>query len=401
MSRCPTHPGPPASGPPGAASAAWTLGALLRQYGSALSTGAPQPWAHQKVLTALQTCRTAALGGHVERCSICGFERIAYNSCRNRHCPQCQAVASAAWVAARQADLLPVPYFHVVFTLPHQLNPLLLRNKRILYHLLFTAVAATLQAFGQQNLGGQLGWIAVLHTWDQTLHYHVHLHCLIPGGVLTPDQARWIPIRRHYFLPVKALSQVFRGTFLSGLQQLRQAEQVVWPAAEPGTQIPQQLWQTNWVVYAKPTFARPGAVLEYLGHYTHRVALTNHRLVTVTDDQVTFRYRDRRHGNAVRTMTLPALTLLRRFLLHVVPAGFHRIRQYGWLANRGKQARLSRIRTLLGVQEVPSPVEALTGADRIRVLTGLEVRWCPICQQKTLQIVAQVPPQPWLAGLPP
>ncbi len=285
----------------------------------------------QRVLSAIARCRTAALGGHVEACERCDHHRIAYNSCRNRHCPKCQSLAKAQWLAARQADLLPVPYFHVVFTLPHELAPIAYHNPRVVYALLFRTVAATLQtlAADPRHLGAQLGFLAILHTWSQALLYHPHLHCVVPGGGLAPDGSRWIACRPGFFLPVRVLSRLFRRLFLVALQEAFARQQLHFFADVAHLADPQAfahylapLQRREWVVYAKAPFGGAAQVLDYLARYTHRVAIANARLVAMTPATVTFHYRDSRHHDKRKRMTLSHEEFLRRLLLHVLPAGF-------------------------------------------------------------------------------
>jgi len=312
---------------------------------------------HRKVLSAIERCRTAALGGHIDRCSRCGYRAaISYNSCRNRHCPKCQTHARDKWLAARQRELLPVPYVHVVFTLPHELASLVLHNKKILYDLLFRASAATLLkiAADPKHLGAEIGFLTVLHTWGQNLLHHPHVHCVIPAGGLSPDHARWIHPRYPFFLPVKVLSRVFRGKFVFGLKQAFQKGDLCLPGPlqplkrrETFHAFLRTLFRQDWVVYAKPPFGGPEHVLQYLARYTHRVAISNHRLVTFADGKVTFRWKDYAHGNKSRLMTLSADEFLRRFLLHVLPRGFVRIRFFGFLANRRRATLLPLCRTLI------------------------------------------------------
>ena len=298
---------------------------------------------HLRVLRAIARCRTAALGGHLDRCAACGHRAISFNSCRNRHCPKCQTQARNRWLAARQAELLPVGYHHVVFTLPHELSWLALQNKRVVYDLLFQASAATLLeiAADQKHLGAAIGFLSVLHTWGQNLLHHPHVHCVIPVGGLSPDRAQWVHPRYPFFLPVKVLSRVFRGKFVAGLKEAFRRGRLVFPGdllplandqAFPASLRP--LFRQDWVVYAKPPFGGPEHVLHYLARYTHRVAISNHRLVNVTDDGVTFRWKDYAHGSQVRTMTVSTDEFLRRFSLHVLPKGFVRIRFFGFLAHR-------------------------------------------------------------------
>ena len=300
-------------------------------------------WSHRKVLQAIACCRTAALGGHRDQCPRCGYRAISFNSCRNRHCPKCQSGARDRWIAARQRELLPVPYVHVVFTLPHYLSPLALVNKKVIYELLFRATAETLLevAADPKHLGAQIGLFAVLHTWGQNLLFHPHLHCVIPAGGLAPDHTRWNHPRYPFFLPVGVLSRVFRGKFVVALQRRFQQRQLIFPGSlQPLENEPafraflRPLFRQNWVVYATPPFGGPHHVLGYLGRYTHRVAITNRRLVALQNNQVTFRWKDYAQGNHKRMLTLSAEEFLRRFLLHVLPRGFVRIRSFGLLANR-------------------------------------------------------------------
>lgn len=331
-------------------------------------------------------CRTPALGGHLERCGGCGFERRAYNSCRNRHCPKCQALAKARWLEARSAELLPVGYFHVVFTLPHVLNPLILRNKALLLKMLFDAVGQTLLQFGRNpknGLGGKIGFLAVLHTWDQKLSDHFHLHCLVPAGALSPDGSRWIHARNDFLFPVKALSRVFRGKFVELLRRDFPPE-VLQPL------LP-QLYAKDWVVYSKAPFGGPHKVLDYLGRYTHRVAISNHRIRSVADGKVTFSYRDRADGDSLKAFTLPATEFIRRFLLHSLPRSFMRIRHFGFLANRSKAHDLSLCRRLLGLPpDLPKPQPACA-RELLRRVAGRDLDLCPSCKTGVVAVVAELP----------
>jgi hypothetical protein len=312
---------------------------------------------HRKVLSAIERCRTAALGGHRDQCSRCGYQTaISYNSCRNRHCPKCQTNARNKWLAARQQELLAVPYVHVVFTLPHELAPLALYNKKILYALLFRASAATLLeiAADPKHLGAEIGFLSVLHTWGQNLLLHPHVHCVVPAGGLSPDHERWVHPRYPFFLPVKVLSRVFRGKFVAGLKLAFQKGELCLPGTlrplkrrEAFHAFLRTLFRQDWVVYAKRPFGGPEHVLHYLARYTHRVAISNHRLVMLHDHKVTFRWKDYAHRSKSRLMTLSAEEFLRRFLLHVLPHGFVRIRFSGLLANRRRGSLLPLCRTLL------------------------------------------------------
>ena len=374
------------------------LADVLREYGGAYRRAHPLPRAQLKVMRAVEVCRTAALGGHLEQCDACGFRRPAYNSCRNRHCPKCQSLAKARWLEERQAELLPVAYFHLVFTLPHELNPLALINKRVVCDLLFRAVAEALLEFGRTHLGGKLGVTAVLHTWDQTLLDHFHLHCLVPAGALALDHSRWIPARAQFLFPVRALSLVFRGKFLASLRQARVKDELEFHGRSAALAEPEafndwlrRLGHKSWVVYAKPPFGSPARVLDYLGRYTHRVAISNHRLISVGDDQVTFSYRDRRGGHRPRAMTLGAEEFIRRFLLHVLPDGLQRIRHFGLLANRVKKQDLARCRELLGAATSPPAIRPQSPRELLIAISGIDFTRCPACRRGRMVEVGELP----------
>jgi len=316
-----------------------------------------------KAFRALLNCRTAALGGHLDACPQCGFQAISYNSCRNRHCPKCQAQARERWLAAREQELLDTPYFHVVFTVPHELNLLAQDNPRQFYHLLFTATAATLLeiAADPKHLGAEIGVLSILHTWGQNLLAHPHIHCVIPAGGISRDHSRWVhPRYPGFFLPVRVLSRVFRGKFIAGLKRLYRRKQL--RCAGPSAALADEkqfrrllrgLHRQDWVVYAKPAFGGPRQVLRYLGRYTHRVAISNHRLLSFDGERVTFRWKDYAHGSQTRQMTLAATEFLRRFFLHVLPKGFVRIRHFGFLGNRFRATRVKLCRQFLA--QTPSP----------------------------------------------
>ena len=336
------------------------LADVFRLYAPAYRNSHRLPLAHLKVMRAIETCRTAALGGHIEQCDECGYQRQSYNSCRNRHCPKCQSLCKARWLEDRKADLLPVGYFHMVFTLPHELNPLVLSNKKVLCDLLFKAVSETLLEFGRTNLGGKIGVIAVLHTWDQTLMDHFHIHCLIPAGALSMDKSRWIAARDNFLFPVRALSVVYRGKMLDLLQQAFDQDRLKFVGRCEGLSDRdhfkrgvEKLREKRWVVYAKKPFSDPERVLDYLGRYTHRVAISNNRIIAIEEGKVSFQYRDRKAKNKLRRMTLRAEEFIRRFLLHVLPESFVRIRHYGILANRTKKEELGCCRRLLGDEGQP------------------------------------------------
>ncbi len=346
----------------------------------------------QRALDAIAQCRTAALGATVSRCDHCGEVEVRYHSCRNRHCPKCQTLAKERWLAARTAELLPVPYFHVVFTLPHALNPLAQAQPRLIYTLLFNSAAATLQRFAEDPkwLGAELGVTMILHTWSQTLEQHLHVHCLVSAGGLTAT-GRWRASKPHFLFPVRALSRVFRGKLLSGLSEaqasgaLQRGQAAVQPAAFAA--LLHALRSQDWVVYAKQPFAGPQQVLAYLARYTHRIAISNERLLSDADGLVHFRYRDRRRGNRPRTMTLPREEFLRRFLLHVLPLGFMRIRHFGLFANRTRAAKLAAARAALQ-QQAPEPVAPDTPVDFMRRVRGIDITRCAHCRHGQLHVVA-------------
>jgi hypothetical protein len=355
-----------------------------------------------RVMAAIEACRTPALGGHVEQCADCGFFRNAYNSCRNRHCPKCQGLARAEWLEARQAELLPVPYFHVVFTVPAPVADIAFHNKATVYGILFHAAAEALRdiAGDSRYLGAEIGAIAVLHTWGQALHHHPHLHCIVPGGGLSPDRARWIACPPGFFLPVRVLSRRFRDIFVRQLctafvdGELRFSGTLA-ALADPAAFAVRanELAQIDWVVYAKPPFAGPEQVLGYLGRYTHRVAIANSRLVELADGQVSFTWKDYRQDSRTKVMTLAADEFIRRFLQHTVPAGFHRIRHIGFLANCHRTEKLARCRQLLDVPPAPDeqPVPR-RWQDRLRELTGQDIEVCPCCGGRMLTGRPMPPP---------
>jgi hypothetical protein len=360
----------------------WEVATIFRLYGETYRRVHPVPPAHQKVMRDIEACRTAQLGGHAEHCPTCGFERYAYNSCRNRHCPKCQTFPKVQWVEDRKAELLPVPYFHLVFTVPHDLNPLILAYKRPLLTRLFNAASQTLIQFGHRNLGGQIGCTMVLHTWDQTLGAHFHVHCVVAAGALASNGERWIEADPRFLFPVRALSTVFRGKCCAALAQAGATGAVLLP--EDFAQLRDQLYAKEWVVYAKAPFAGPAHVLDYVGRYTHRVAIANHRLLDVRDGCVRFAYRNRRQGNRVQTMTLDADEFIRRFLLHVLPHGFMRLRHYGFLANRHKASTLRRCRELLGQPSAPLPRRPKSVVQWMQEVTGIDLTQCPHCGARPL-----------------
>jgi hypothetical protein len=363
-------------------------------------------WQHQKVLLAITRCRTAALGGHRDQCSDCGHTAISYNSCRNRHCPRCQGNARLRWLKAREQELLPTRYVHAVFTLPRELAPLALQNKRLIYNLLFHASAETLLEIARdpRHLGAEIGFFSVLHSWNQRLQFHPHVHCVLAAGGLAPDHSRWISAQRSFFLPIGVLSRVFRGKFIAVLKTAFREGTLQFHGdlvrlTEPRTFASwlRLLYRHDWVVYSKRPFGGPEHVLRYLGAYTHRVAISNHRLVALNDGEVTFRWRDSAHGNKKRLMTLDVEEFLRRFLLHLLPRGFVRIRNFGFLANRQRAILLPLCFQLLHRSENITASPASPPTHQPQSLWN-----CPVCggtmhvveRLTAAQLLLRSPPQP-------
>jgi len=356
-------------------------GGFLAQWGRVLS---PQ---QRKAFVAIRDCSTAVLGGHVDQCDKCGHRVISYNSCRNRHCPKCQAASRAKWLAEREAELLPTAYFHVVFTLPQKIGGLAFQNAREVYRILFRSVSETLLtiAADPRHLGAAIGFLAVLHTWGQNLHLHPHLHCVVPGGGLRPDGARWTRCRESFFLPVRVLSRLFRKKFLIYLKKAFRDGQLRFYGEMAGLAKPaafealcREAGKIEWVVYAKPPFGGPVHVLKYLARYTHRVAISNRRLLSMEDGRVTFEWKDYAGGNQTKTLTLDAVEFIRRFLLHVLPDGFVRIRHFGFLANRVRQEKLERCRSLLAA--APALTDTSIIAYRDGMAAEQERTRCPACK---------------------
>ena len=388
---------------------------VFRRYGEAYRQqhGASLSVAQRRVMTAIEVCRTAALGGHLERCDQCGHERNAYNSCRDRHCPKCQGLARAQWIQDRQSELLQVPYFHVVFTVPEQIAAIAYQNKEVVYGILFQATAETLKiiAADPKHLGAEVGFFAVLHTWGQNLQGHPHLHCVVPGGGLSPDGQRWVSCRPDFFLPVRVLGHLFRRLFLELLQKAFDSGKLQFFAALESLRQPEafaelvaRMKACEWVVYAKRPFAGPRQVLDYVGRYTHRVAISNNRLLDMENGQVRFQWKDYRDDGKIKTMTLSADEFIRRFLLHVLPNGFQRIRYYGLLSNRHRKEKLAQCRRLLGMsppaeQTNPSPAEK-DYRDRYEELTCNSLHQCPQCQQGRM-LVVEILPRPLCNSVPP
>jgi len=389
------------SDPEAGTGAAPEVADIFRAYGEAYRATHRLSGQQLRVMQAIETCRTSALGGHMAQCDRCGAQVVRYHSCGNRHCPKCQTLGKLRWVQARLSELLDIPYFHCVLTLPHDLNPLAQGNPQLLYGLLFASAAATLQTFGRDPrwLGGEIGLTLVLHTWGQTLEHHIHVHGIVTGGALAPDGTRWIATKRRDFLfPVKGLAKVFRGKYLAGLQRAYAQNTLRFAGATTPLAHPKAfarfiaaLQQHAWVVYAKPPFAAAAHVVSYLGRSTHRVAISNHRLVAVHKGQVTFRWRDYRHGNSVKVMTLAAGEFIRRFLLHTLPSGLRRIRHYGLLGNRCRAHALPASRTALS-QPPPVPPAPESAPELMRRLTGVDIERCPHCHRGRLAVIATLSP---------
>lgn len=374
---------------------------IFRLYGEDYRKTHKLSFEQLKVIHQIEICRTAALGGHIERCTECGYEQNAYNSCRNRHCPKCQTMAKEKWLSDRKAELLPCGYFHLVFTLPHDLNPIILCNKRVLLDILFQAVNETLQAFArdpQWRLKGQLGFIAVLHTWSQTMMDHFHLHCLIPAGALSFDKNRWLPSRKKFLFKTKSLAKEVRKRYVLKLQAAYNNKEIIFPGntAEIGTpekfaEFLKALKTKKWIMYAKRPFAGPEQVIEYLGRYTHRVAISNHRIVSIDDATVTFTYKDRNDDNKTKIMSLKADEFIRRFLLHILPQRFVKIRYFGFLFHRDKQKNIELIRKLMdAVTVITEKIEETVQQIMLR-LTGVDITLCPHCGKGRMIPVVKIP----------
>jgi hypothetical protein len=365
---------------------------IFRAFGPAYREvhGHEMPLRHLRAMRAIEICRTAEMGGHVDQCDHCGALRISYNSCRNRHCPKCQSLEKERWLEAREKDLLPTSYFHLVFTLPKGIRPLALRNQKVVYNLLFKSGSETLIELGKdsKHLGAEIGFMVLLHTWSQTLIDHPHLHCLVSGGGLSLDGKRWVSSREDFFIPFKVLSSLFRGKFLDGLKKAYEAGELKFPGqieelkdASAFKRFLSDLYHQEWVVYCKPPLKNPEKVMDYLGRYTHRVALSNDRLVKLEGDQVTFRWRDSADNNKIKLLTLEVFEFIRRFLLHVLPDHFVKIRYYGVLSHRSRKGKLLQCKRLLGVVMDHDPKEDPKEAweELLTRLTGIDPRVCPFC----------------------
>jgi hypothetical protein len=378
----------------------WEVADIFRLYGDTYRQSNSLPYEKVKVMHHIEVCRTAELGGHAEQCDQCGFEQIAYNSCRDRHCPKCQCLVKEQWLNDRKAELLPCGYFHLVFTLPHDLNPIILCNKRIALKILFDAVNETLHAFAkdpQWRLEGQLGFIAVLHTWSQTLMDHFHLHCLIPAGALSFSKDRWTPAKDSFLFRIESLAKAFKNRYLQKLKTAYQNEALIFPgntvefASKKGFQkLLTPLLKAKWIAYAKRPFAGPEQVLEYLGRYTHRVAISNNRIFSIDNGKVTFTYRDR-ENNQPREMTVDANEFIRRFLMHVLPRGFMKIRYFGFLAHKNKKQAIPLLRKLINPDaKLPAKTKETVQEMMLRI-TGTDITCCPKCKKGKMTIIKKLP----------
>jgi len=350
-----------------------------------------------KVVSDILNCRTSVLGGHRLQCDHCGHEEYSYNSCRNRHCPKCQFLAQVRWVEARKSELLPVGYFHVVFTVPHELNRIIWANKKIGFQILFKAMSETIKEVGETKLKARLGFTAVLHTWSQTLLDHAHIHAIVPGGGISLDGKKWVSAPRNYFLPCKVLAKVFRGKFLDDLE--KSFPKLKWDSDTADLAYPQEFKKylvaaarKDWIVYAKAPFAGPAQVIEYLGNYTHRIAISNYRIEAVTDREVTFRYKDRADDNKSKLMTLPGPEFCRRFLSHVLPGKFVRIRHFGFLGSRQKKKNIQTARQLLGSKPSIEIIKSEDFKQLLMRIAGVDIDICTRCQSGTLIKVETILP---------
>ena len=376
---------------------------IFRLYGDDFRRSRPVSYEQLKAMRHIERCRTAELGGHISQCNQCGFEKISYNSCRNRHCPKCQTLTKEQWLNDRKAELLPCGYFHLVFTVPHDLNPIIRSNKRITINILFAAVNDTLKAFAKDpkwRLCGQLGFISVLHTWSQTLMDHFHLHCLIPAGALSFTKDRWIPAQNAYLFKITSLAKAFKNSYLKRLKnaylknELIFTEKTVQLQPEPNfNRFIDTVSNTQWIAYAKRPFAGPEQVLEYLGRYTHRVAISNNRILAIDNGRITFTYRDRQSNNQLKTMTLDVHVFIRRFLLHILPDGLSKIRYFGFLAHTNKNKDIPRIRQIIDPNAQLPQKSKETIFDMMLRLTGVDITCCPMCGKGKMTPIKKLPIQ--------
>jgi hypothetical protein len=361
---------------------------IFQQHGQAYLQTHKLPRNVRKAMSAIERCRTGALGSHADTCDECGYSRISYNSCRNRHCPKCQTLTKEKWIEARKEDLLDVRYFHVVFTIPDTLNPIVFQNQKVLYSILFRSVAETLQelAANKKYLGARLGFTSVLHTWGQNLMHHPHIHCIVPGGGLN-NINQWVPTKRKFFIPVKVLSRKFRGKFLYYLKQSFIENNLKFYGKQEYLanglhfdNLMNSLYQCEWIVYCKPPFKDASCVVEYLGRYTHRVAISNNRILKLEEGKVTFKWRDYREGKKEKIMTVTAEEFIRRFLIHIFPDRFTKIRHYGLFSSRDKKVRLRLCKKLTGTSESSEPKEKASSLQLLQKLTGKDYSLCPCCR---------------------
>jgi predicted Zn-ribbon and HTH transcriptional regulator len=376
---------------------------IFRLYGKAYREQNNLPYKKLKVMHKIEICRTAQLGGHIEQCDECGYERIAYNSCRDRHCPKCQTMVKEKWLNDRKADLLPCNYFHMVFTVPHELNPIILSNPKSMLNNLFAAVSQTLQAFArdpQWKIQGQIGFICILHTWSQRLTDHFHIHCLVAGGALSFDKKQWIPSNKSYLFRVQSLSKEFKKRCLGMLEKSYLNDELFLPGRiakyrneKEFINFIRSLFKIKWLTYAKRPFAGPEQVLEYLGRYTHRVAISNNRIKSIDNNQVGFEYRDRADNNTVKILKISANEFIRRFLLHVLPENFMKIRYFGFLSHRNKKQSVKIIRQLIDPDAtLPQKIEE-TYLEMMQRLTGQDLLCCPNCKKGRMSIIKELPNQ--------
>jgi hypothetical protein len=376
---------------------------IFRQHGPAYRDSHRLSRDALRVMRAIELCRTAVLGGHKDQCDHCGHVEISYNSCRNRHCPKCQTLRKEKWIEARCKDLLPIEYFHVVFTLPSELNPLVSMNRKVLYDLLFRSVSETLTQLANdpKHLGAAIGGIAILHTWGQNLMDHPHLHCIVTGGGLSSDTSRWVSCRKGFFIPVRVMSALFKGKFLDLLKKCFQSDKLVFPdpirhlkPSEDFERFRTKLYRQKWVLYCKPPFDGVKGVLQYLGRYTHRIAISNNRILAIRNGEVSFLWRDYADHNRQKTMTLKAEEFIRRFLLHVLPSRFVRIRHFGLLANRKRKNTISLCRKILGEGKTVTQQNAgkETWQEQLFRICGIDVTLCPVCHKGRMCMVALLLP---------
>ena len=381
----------------------YEVGDIFRRYGKDYQKENILSFKKLKVMHNISVCRTAHLGGHIEQCDQCDFERIAYNSCRDRHCPKCQTMAKEKWLNDRKADLLPCNYFHMVFTLPHKLNPIILTNKKVMLNNLFAAVNQTLQVFAkdpQWRLEGQVGFIGVLHTWSQKLTDHFHLHCLVAGGALSFDKKRWIPSKNSFLFKATSMAKEFKKRYLRLFEKAYLNDELIFPGKTAPykfmkrfTSLLDSLFKVKWIAYAKRPFAGPEQVLEYLGRYTHRVAISNNRIKSIDNNKISFDYKDRADNDAIKTMTISSHEFIRRFLLHVLPENFMKIRYFGFLSHRNKKQAINLIRKFIGSDMPLQERTKETVLEMMLRLTGQDISCCPMCKKGKMTIIKELPSQ--------